>query len=525
MPREVDESAIAASLAQAHAQLAAGRLHDASTLALELIRAFPADARPWTFMAAVHQRAERPDLALVCLERAVGCSPQAAAAVIRYGQGLARLGRRVAALAAAERAAALLLNSAALADGLGTLYSHCDEPARALPLYQRAVTEAPGNAAFRFNLATAQRMLGELAAAEASLDEVIAARPDDYAAHYTRSDLRTQTRARNHVTELRTLLESGLADHAAQIMLRFALAKELEDLSEYAASFEQLKLGCDLQRAAMRYDVAADVATIDRIIAMHDAAAIAGGPGHANDEAIFVIGLPRSGTTLVESILAAHSEVQAAGELQAFPQACIEAVQAMDGRTLAKLGFVERALEVDPGVLGARYIAATRPQTGGRLRFVDKLPLNYLYAGLIHRALPRARIVALEREPMDSCYAMYKTLFTGAYPFSYDLDDLGCYYQAWQRLLRHWERVLGDAFFVVRYEELVTAQEVVTRRILAHCGLPWQAQCMDFHRHRAPVATASAAQVRRPLYATSVGKWHHYQEQLRPLLRYFPPAG
>jgi tetratricopeptide (TPR) repeat protein len=516
---------IATRLARAQARLAAGDLHEASTLALELIRSFPDDPRPWTLMGSVHLQAERHDLAVVCLERAVERAPADPAAMIRYGQCLARLGRRAQALAAAQAAAALRLDSAALADGLGTLLTHCDEPARALPLFQRAVAAAPGNAAYLFNLATAQRMAGELESAEASLDAVIAAQPQHCAACYTRADLRTQTPERNHVAALRALLQAGSADRTAQTMLHFALAKELEDLGKYAESFEQLSQGCDLRRAAMQYDVAEDIATLDRIVASHDAAALATGAGHDDGEAIFIIGLPRSGTTLVESILAAHSEVQAGGELPAFPQACIEAVQAQSGAMVPKLEFVQRALAIDPRELGQRYIAATRPQTGSRPRFTDKLPLNYLYAGLIRRALPRARLVALMRDPMDSCYAMYKALFTGAYPFSYDLDDLGRYHLAWQRLMRHWRSVLGDALLVVDYEALVTDQETVTRRILDHCGLPWQQACLEFHGRAGAVATASAAQVRRPLYRSSIGKWRHYEQQLRPLARYLSAPG
>ena len=521
MQHSGDETPLAAKLAQAQAQLAAGDLRNASVLALELIQGFPADPRPWTLMGSVHLRANRADLAAVCLERARACAPDDAAAVIRHGQCLARLGRRSEALAAAAAATVLPLATAALLDGLATLYSHCDEPALALPLCQRAVAAAPGNTAFRYNLATAQRMIGELAAAEASLDQVITAKPDDYAAWYTRADLRVQTPDRNHVGVLRAMLDAGVADQSAQIMLRFALAKELEDLGEYTTSFGQLKIGNDLQRAAMSYDVAEDVATMDRIITTHGGAALTHGRGHDNDQAIFVIGLPRSGTTLVESILAAHSEVQAAGELQAFPQACMDAVQERGGAKVPKLGFVERALALDPRELGERYIMATRPQTGGRRRFTDKLPLNYLYAGLIRRALPRARIVAVRREPMDSCYAMYKTLFAGAYPFSYDLHDLGRYHRAWQRLMHHWQAALGDALMVVRYEDLVADQESVTRSMLAHCGLSWQPACLEFHARTGAVTSASAVQVRRPVYRTSVGKWRHYEAQLQPLAQYF----
>ena len=525
MQHSDDRTPISTPLARAQARLTAGDLPGASTLALELIRNFPDDPRAWTLMGSVHLRAERPDLAAVCLERALERAPADPAALIRYGQCLARLGRHREALVVAEAAAALPLATAALADGLGTLYSHCDAPTRALPLYARAVAAAPGNAAYLYNLATAQRMVGALSAAEASLDELIAVRPDDYAAYYTRTDLRTQTPERNHVGALRTLLHQGVADRTAQVMLRFALAKELEDLGEYAASFEQLAQGCRLQRAAMTYDVAEDVATMERIIATHDAAALKSGRGHDADAAIFIIGLPRSGTTLVESILSSHSEVRSGGELQAFPQACIQAVQALGGTAVPKLAFVERALSLDPRELGERYVAATQALTAGKRRFTDKLPLNYLYAGLIRRALPHARIVALVREPMDSCYAMYKALFTGAYPFSYDLDDLGRYFVAWQGLMRHWQEALGEALLVVRYEELVGEQEAVTRRILEHCGLPWQAACLEFHRRAGSVATASAVQVRRPLYNTSIGKWRHYEQQLRPLARYLSASG
>jgi len=162
-------------------------------------------------------------------------------------------------------------------------------------------------------------------------------------------------------------------------------------------------------------------------------------------------------------------------------------------------------------------------------RFVDKMPMNDLYAGLIYRALPRARIVALAREPLDACYAMYKTLFARAYPFSYDLSDLGQYYAAWHRLMCHWQSMLGESLLIVRYEELVADQESATRKILAHCGLAWEGACLAFHEQSNAVTTASAAQVRRPIYSTSMGKWRHYARELAPLadvLRQLePPTG
>jgi hypothetical protein len=219
----------------------------------------------------------------------------------------------------------------------------------------------------------------------------------------------------------------------------------------------------------------------------------------------------------VQQILASHSLVQAAGELQAFPAAAMGAVHRQAGRTVAKLEFVERAWQLDGAALGQSYLHAVREHRDGKPRFVDKQPLNYLYAGLIGRALPCARIIALARDPMDACYAMYKTLFTSAYPFSYDLNDLGQYYGAWHRLLRHWRSVLGPKLLIVQYEDLVKHQEAVSRRIVAHCGLQWEDACLAFQERRGAVTTASAVQVRRGLYSSSVGKWRHYERQLDPL--------
>ena len=513
-------------LQQANQLIAGGRLHAASQLARELLQHAPTDPRSWHLASTLHLHAGQIEEAATCLERAVAAAPGDPAYLVRYGQCLARLGRRRDALAVAERLAQAPCAKAALHDALGTLFSHCDEPARALVFFGRAVAEEPARMAYLYNLATAQRMVGDLGGAEASLDRLIARKPDDYGAYYTRSDLRTQTLEKNHVDELARVIDRGLPDRSAEVTMYFAMAKELEDIRDYPRSFNFLKRACDLQRGAMSYDVATDIATIDRIIELHNQAAVADlGRGYDNGECIFVIGLPRSGTTLVEQILAAHSDVYAAGELPAFPHQAVQAVtEAADSR-VSKLEFVERSLKVDPAELGRRYILETRPQTGRTSRFVDKMPLNYLYAGLIRRALPRARIVALERNPMDSCYSMYKTLFTGAYPFSYDLNDLGRYYVAWQRLMRHWRAVLGDALLVVQYEDLVANQEPVTRRLIEHCGLAWQDVCLSFHEQRSPVATASAVQVRRPMYSTSIGRWRHYAQQLAELAEFLVANG
>jgi hypothetical protein len=403
-------------------------------------------------------------------------------------------------------------------DALGTLFTYCEEPARALPFYQRAVELAPNNTAYLYNLATAQRMLGDLLASEESLNRIIAAQPSHAAAYYMRSDLRTQNAADHHIEAMIRALEAGMSAAHDRIMMCFAIAKEADDIEQYELAFQYLQRGCDQQRRLFTYDVGADVATIDRIIQLHNHDTLSPANGLGTRECIFVMGLPRTGTTLVEQILASHPEVYGAGELPTFPAQTIKAVQQVTGHQVAKQDFVALALRIDAAALGRSYIQATRPQTGRTPFFVDKLPTNYLYAGLIHRALPQARLVAITRDPVDSCFAMYRTLFPGTYPFSYTFQELASYYAAWNRLMRHWQAVLGECLLVVRYEDLVLAPEPTIRRLLTHCGLSWDDACLSFHNQARAVTTASAAQVRRPLYSSSIGKWRHYAPQLQPLL-------
>lgn len=458
-----------------------------------------------------------------------GASAQSPDGLIARAQRLLAAGARTEALDLADELARAPLTRAEWNDALGSLLTFCEAPLRALPFHERAVALAPGNGLFLYNLAAAQRMSGDFEAAEANLDRLIAAAPRDARAHYMRADLRTQTVDRNHIEELRARLEDRPLNPHAEIMLCFALAKELEDLARDEESFAHLERGCARQRALMRYEVNEDVATLERIVELHDAAALdrrAGAPTGAGqtharqgEQCLFVLGLPRSGTTLVERILASHSAVRSGGESPAFPAETIKAVQRLVGRPIDKREFVARSLEIDPRALGGAYLAAARPQTPIGGRWVDKQPLNYLYAGLIARALPAARLIALAREPMDGCYAMLKTLFTGAYPFSYDLVELGRYYAAWHRLMRHWQAVLGERLLIVHYEDLVQHPEQVSRRLLAHCGLDWQEACLAFEAQPGAVSSASAVQVRRPMYSTSIGKWRRFERQLAPLAR------
>ena len=228
--------------------------------------------------------------------------------------------------------------------------------------------------------------------------------------------------------------------------------------------------------------------------------------------------MPRTGTTLVERILGSHSQVMAAGELSNFGLELMRLVNKIKTEAMrSRLDFVSASSQVDFHELGESYLRSTAPLRDGRAHFVDKLPFNFLYAGLIHLALPNAKIVSVERHPMDTCFAVYKQLFKDAYPYSYDLDELGRYFVAYRRLMEHWHRVMPGCIHTVIYERLVADLEGESHRLLQYCELPWEEQCLHFHKNPGASTTASALQVRRPIYDTSVGKWRSFDAQLRPL--------
>lgn len=499
--------------------LAKGRLDEAGSAARSLIATDARDYRAWHLLSLVEAKRGRLVEALANIGRAVALEPGDAGLRLQQGQYLIANGQRREALALAGSLAAATLPRADWNDALGTLFTLCDEPSRALPFFRSAVSQAPNDSRYHYNLAAVQRMTGDLGDAEATLNSVIARQPSNAYAYYTRSDLRTQSRENNHVAAMRDALDRDVRHVGDRILLCYALGKELDDIGEYPQAFHYFKSGADAQRRLFTYDVRDDTAVVDRLIERHTPEVVAGAAGFASDECIFVIGLPRTGTTLVEQVLSSHGEVFGAGELQAFPLAVVNAAKELHGRPIGKLELIELSLRIDPERLGRAYLEATRPQTGKTRYFIDKQPTNYLYAGLIGRALPRARFIVVSRDPVDGCFAMYRALFTGAYPFSYTLPELAAYYAAWHRLIRHWQAALGHRLLVIRYEDLVQRFEETARRMTEHCGLVWEERITSFHAHARTVTTASATQVRRPVYASSVGKWRNYEEQLTPLIQ------
>ncbi len=475
------------------------------------------------------------EAALRSIDRALAGAPRDAVLLLRRAECLIALGRSAEAVESAAAAHAAAPANPALLDAIGGLLSRLNDQPRALAAFDQAVRLAPGNPHFLFNRATVYRFLGRLTDAERDYDRVIALKPADYEAYVNRSELRTQTAESNHVGPLEALAAQDISEWQGYVQIRYALAKEYEDLGDYQKSFQCLQQGARKRREHLRYDVATDVATVEWIIEAFPAAAGEGAgtaagaaaqvavSSPAADAPIFIVGLPRSGTTLIDRILSSHSEVDSAGELNHFALCIVDAVRRGSGAgtgsgnlQMPRRELVARSAQLDFAALGRDYLARARNGVAAGIRFIDKMPLNYLYCGLIRRALPRARIVHVTRHPMAVCYAMYKTLFKDGYPFSYDLQEIGRYYVAYRRLMDHWQATVPD-MHTVRYEELVADQLGESRRLLAYCGLDWQDACAAFDRNAKPTTTASASQVRRRIYASSVAQWRHYAAQLAPL--------
>ncbi|NIB38307.1 tetratricopeptide repeat protein [Pseudomaricurvus alkylphenolicus] len=509
-----------------------GRHREAAPIVADLVKHFPREAAFWHLYSLIALALKQAARAIEFSKKAIDLlDAKASAAAGEYRAQLANAHLHVLDIAQALKIADDCRrdceNNPIALDTLGRVYTGCGELHKAREVFEAAAALVPDSMHYQFNLATALRGLGELEAAETIYDKVIERHPEDFEAYANRSQLRKQTEERNHIDELAGLLQNHFENWRDEVQLCFALAKECEDVGRYEQSFKALKRGADIRRGHTHYQVEGDLEAISNIVQTFSETVINRQQDTCfSDEPIFVLGLPRTGTTLVERILGSHSCVTSAGELQNFAAEMVKQVRrASPAETLDKVKMIKRSVAVDFRQLGHDYIESTRPLTGSKPHFIDKLPLNYLYMGLIAMALPNAKIIHLTRHPMDACYAIYKTLFQDAYPFSYNLEDLGRYYIAYHHMMAHWRKVMPGKFLDVSYEQLVADQENQTRRLLEYCDLPWEDACLEFHRNTQASMTASAAQIRQPIYNSSVEKWRRYETQLEPLRVLLENAG
>lgn len=390
----------------------------------------------------------------------------------------------------------------------------------ALHAYQEALRLMPGEVRIQMSMGHIHKTLGRRQESEASYKEVLRMQPASGEAYWSLADLKNYSFSDAEIAEMQRTLAEDRHGRNSRAQLLFALGKAFEQKQQFATAFKYYADGNSTRRLEAPFDIEHFERRTARIRATFDAAFFAqhAGSGYTDRAPIFIVGLPRSGSTLIEQILASHSCVEGTMELPNI----INMTRELNDGASDRDGYPEtiRALRGEQlADLGRRYIADTAPLRAGRPRFTDKMPNNFSHIGLIASILPHATIIDARRHPMDCCFSTFKQYFAEGQTFSYSLEDLGRYYRCYLSLMDHWDTVLPGKVLHVQYEQMVREPEQTIRRLLEHCSLPFEAGCLTFNQTQRPVRTASAEQVRQPIYGSAVGYWRNFEAQLEPLVR------
>jgi len=470
---------------------------------------------------------QRMDEALSLLSRSAQLDPANAHTFVLLASLLSKGKDKGKAKAACERALALDPNHPEALNLLGVIAFEQGRAEEAILYYRKALELAPGLAHGHNNLANALKELGRLDEAHAAYQVALRCDPQMASAYFGLADVHRFMRDDPVLAAMEGVagrMES--LEPQDQIQLHFALGKAYADLEQFDRSFRHLSDGNKTNRRRVNYDERAMLGLFDRVRAVFTSELVRSkqGAGDPSSAPVLIVGMPRSGTTLIEQILASHPKVHAAGELRdlgdviaahcdlaAVPTAYPECIREMSGEAL--------------GRIGTAYAGRLRQRAPAAERVIDKLPGNFVHLGLVRLALPNARIIHVRRDPLDTCLSCYARLFGDEQPFSYELGELGRYYRGYQALMAHWRAVLPpQAMIEADYEQVVEDLEGQARRIVAFCGLAWDDRCLRFYETKRQIHTSSAVQVRRPIYRGSLGRWRRYREWLGPLLDELPEA-
>jgi tetratricopeptide (TPR) repeat protein len=506
-----------------HVLIAAGTPGDAVAHLLQVLAARPNDAPSHRALGVVYRSQGRLADAQACYRRALAIEPNDVEALTNLGNALGAQGHLADAESSYRQALALNDGYAHTHFNLGNILRDQNRPLDAEQSYRRALKIAPEHLKALNNLGLCLKRQGRLDEARECFEAAIAIQPNFVQSHCNLAPLKTYAGDDPHLALFESLLPKLTSlPKTGQASYWFALGKMREDVGRYEAAFDAYAQGNGIQHERVFHDEAREVALVQGLQSVFSTAFFASRVRQDSpDKApIFIVGMPRSGTTLIEQILSTYPGVHGAGELTDL-DSLVHSVQTHSGERAPSYPEIIVNLSANElRRLGESYVDRVWRHAPQAAHITDKMPANFLHIGMIHLMLPQAKIIHAMRDPMDSCFSCYSRLFAGNnLDFAYRLDTIGRYYVRYSQMMRHWHRVLPPGTVLdVRYEDMVNDTEAQARRLLAYLGLPWNEKCLDFHQNRRAVRTASVAQVRRPIYRSSVARWKHFEAQLEPLL-------
>ena len=511
-------------LGQAAAHLEKAEYKDAHKLCLDVLISDPTNPEAFYLLGVLTAAHNNHVKACELFDRAIKTAPNHGGALAHKARCLIALNKKEEAVATADRAAEANPNDGHTLDTIGVVYSRAGLHERALPFYERALESAPENSDYHYNYGAALQFAGRMSEARDAYRRASELNTEDYRALAAAANLTKQTVDKNDLSALTTAFEEVRNDADSALHIGHALAKICEDLNRPQEAMDWLRRAKALKRTKVDYRDTDNEALFD---AAADAPAKLA-PGYPDAAPVFIVGMPRTGTTLVERILSSHSALTSAGELTEFGL-LLKRVSKSSSQFVLDAETLRAAAHVDLAQLGEAYCSAVNATLGVSGRFIDKMPLNILYAPIILAALPNARVICVRRHPADTVLSNYRQLFATSfsyYNYAFDLDATARYYARFDRLVASYRETLPqDRFTEVSYEKVVEDIESEARRLLDFCGLEFEPACIEFHKNKAPVATASSVQVRQPLYSSSVGRWRRYRPAIDSALNILVDAG
>jgi tetratricopeptide (TPR) repeat protein len=497
--------------------LRAGRKREAIDTLRSALRENANNVDAMRFLAQIYWlEEEQQSDAEALLRRATALAPGYTAVWMMLGTALHETDRHAESIECYRTVTRLEPGNAVAWAGMGNGYAHAGDTERSAAAFERSLALDPGAPNVLLGYGHVLKTRGDQQAALCAYRAAIAAKPEFGEVYWSMANLKVFRFEDHEIAAMEKQLEREDLTDSADIHFRFALAKANEDVGNYDRAWHYYDTGNQRQRSKVFHDPVAMELRHEQIEAVFTRELFERLAGHGCDSTapIFIVGLPRSGSTLIEQILASHSQVEGTAELPVLMRLAYSIGRYRPDHN----GYPESVVDLrgkDLKAYGRQYLDEARSyRVTDRPYFTDKLPNNFSHVGLLHLILPNARIINARRHPFDTCLGGYKQLFGKGQTFTYDMVDLSAYYRQYHETMQHWRRVLPGKVLDVHYEETVTDLETQVRRILAHCGLPFEEGCLRFHENTRAVRTASSEQVRRPIYTDALGFWRRYESHL-----------